>query len=135
MSDLGEALGTQRRELGMTVEQVAFRMGIPADWVRDLEAGRLDAFGNEVHASAAVRLYAGQLDLDADELLAASPIQIASTGATFEPRIAHNPTRGQMLGFLAMQAQRSPDSVRYLSIIIGLELLAGVGALIVKLGG
>lgn len=135
MSTIGQILSAAREAQLLTVDDVSQSMSVPAEWLKDLEADHFEAFGNEVHAQAAVRLYASHLGLDGDALLNTGQVVVSSSGNHFQPKVAGPATRAQMLQFLTSQAVRSSDTVRNLAVFIGLELLAGIGMLVVRLGG
>ncbi|HUG84888.1 MAG TPA: helix-turn-helix transcriptional regulator [Euzebya sp.] len=134
MSDIGASLRKAREARQASVADMAQQLSVPPQWLEDLEDGKFEAFGNAVHAQAAIRVYASGLGLDPEALLRDEAVVVPSTGATFEPRVAAEATRGEQVRYLTMQALRSRDASRTLAVVAGLEVLAGIGLLIVRLG-
>lgn len=63
-ADIGTPLRQARRERGLTLRAAADELDVPVDVLADLEAGRIDAFGPQLHASAYARVYARYLGID-----------------------------------------------------------------------
>lgn len=69
MSDLGERLRTAREDKGVPLEEIAEATRIPLYYLRALEEETFDVFTCELHARGFLRIYAGFLGLDPNEIL------------------------------------------------------------------
>ncbi len=67
---VADALRHAREKQERSLAEVAGQVSMPEEFLADLEAGDFEAFGQELHALAHIRLYARALGLDAETLLA-----------------------------------------------------------------
>ncbi len=66
---IGEKLKTTREEKGLTINQVAEKLGIPSWKIRTIEEGAFDRVDAPFYVKQYIRAYAALLELNPDELL------------------------------------------------------------------
>ena len=64
-----ERLRLARMARGLTIEMMAKRSGVRAEWLRAIDAGRFGDLPAGIYARSAMRGYAAALDLNVDEIL------------------------------------------------------------------
>lgn len=70
MQEIGQELKQAREEKGLSMEELTAKTMIAKKYLRALEDGEFGVFPGEVYLKGALRKYAGELDLDADALVA-----------------------------------------------------------------
>ncbi|NLM51965.1 MAG: helix-turn-helix domain-containing protein [Firmicutes bacterium] len=69
MTEIGSELKNARENLGLTLDEIMDRTMIPKKQLKALEEEKFDVFPGEVYLKGALRKYATELGLNADELL------------------------------------------------------------------
>src|SRR4029453_4559181 len=63
---------------GLTIESMAQRSGVRAEWLRAIDAGRFGDLPAGIYARSAMRAYAAALNLHAHEILRLGPALLPS---------------------------------------------------------
>ena len=73
-----ERLRLARMARGLTIESMAKRSGVRAEWLRAIDAGRLSDLPPGIYARSAMRAYAAALNLNVNEILRLSAAMLPS---------------------------------------------------------
>ena len=96
----GEVLRRQREALGLSVKDVALRLGVSSDLIRAVEADDFERFAAPIYARSFLRRYAQLLDLPEEPLIAAyerlanpEPPPLKRVSLREQATVRHRPVR------------------------------------------
>ncbi len=127
---IGRKLREQRDRLSLTVDNIATYTHISAQYIRAMEAGRMDELPSPVQARGMIQNYATFLDMDTDSLLLqyAEALQIRRE----ETQQALDAQRGNRKPFKISQINHWRSFISLDTILVGILI---VGALIALVWG
>ncbi|MDW7652448.1 MAG: DUF4115 domain-containing protein [Bacillota bacterium] len=134
MQEIGQELKQAREEKGLTLETISGRTMIAKKYLRALEEGDFNVFPGEVYLKGALRKVAGELDLDAEPLIAryknaqGEKEEIVKTKSTSEPTAKPAPAPPAVKVY---RSRKRFNTSRFVLLVLVIALLVfGMSAVI-----